>query len=221
MKKLILSVVFACITFVGNANAQTALLEDSILFNTAGSLSNTDSSFGGGFLATTSAYIQDTTSAPPANFYATMRSWVYANNENNPYGGLTFVYQFQNDIDSFDNIERMSISGFLGYKTAVAYSTTYAHTVMSSIDRSGNGGDVIGVSWAGMPGVSPGSYGFLAVYTDATSYGLNQAFIQDGGQAFTSVYAPVPEPEIYAMMAAGLGLMGFVARRRQRNGAVA
>lgn len=32
---------------------------------------------------------------------------------------------------------------------------------------------------------------------------------------------PIPEPEIYAMMAAGLGLMGFVARRRQRNGAVA
>jgi hypothetical protein len=26
---------------------------------------------------------------------------------------------------------------------------------------------------------------------------------------------PIPEPEIYAMMAAGLGLMGFVARRRK------
>jgi len=31
---------------------------------------------------------------------------------------------------------------------------------------------------------------------------------------------PIPEPETYAMLAAGLGLMGFVARRRQRKGAV-
>lgn len=36
-----------------------------------------------------------------------------------------------------------------------------------------------------------------------------------------AIFAPIPEPEIYAMMAAGLGLMGFVARRRkQRDGAV-
>ena len=31
-----------------------------------------------------------------------------------------------------------------------------------------------------------------------------------------AVFAPVPEPETYAMMLAGLGLMGFVARRRTR-----
>ena len=31
------------------------------------------------------------------------------------------------------------------------------------------------------------------------------------------VFAPVPEPETYAMMLAGLGLMGFVARRRKQN----
>ena len=28
---------------------------------------------------------------------------------------------------------------------------------------------------------------------------------------------PIPEPEIYAMMAAGLGLMGFIARRRKQH----
>ena len=33
--------------------------------------------------------------------------------------------------------------------------------------------------------------------------------------------AAIPEPETYAMLLAGLGLMGFVARRRQRNLAVA
>jgi hypothetical protein len=30
---------------------------------------------------------------------------------------------------------------------------------------------------------------------------------------------PVPEPETYAMMLAGLGLMGFIARRRRDRGA--
>ena len=31
-----------------------------------------------------------------------------------------------------------------------------------------------------------------------------------------AVFAPVPEPETYAMMLSGLGLMGFVARRRKK-----
>lgn len=30
--------------------------------------------------------------------------------------------------------------------------------------------------------------------------------------------SPVPEPETYAMLLAGLGLMGFVARRRRAKG---
>ena len=37
----------------------------------------------------------------------------------------------------------------------------------------------------------------------------------DFEQNITVNTAPVPEPEIYAMMMAGLGLMGFVARRRK------
>jgi len=34
----------------------------------------------------------------------------------------------------------------------------------------------------------------------------------------TAIPSPVPEPETYVMLLAGLGLMGFVARRRKSNG---
>ena len=40
---------------------------------------------------------------------------------------------------------------------------------------------------------------------------------QDLGPTLTLATAPVPEPETYAMMLAGLGLLGFVARRRKQN----
>jgi len=54
---------------------------------------------------------------------------------------------------------------------------------------------------------------------------------QSGAYTLTALYSnghqdqmmatPVPEPETYMMLLAGLGLMGFVARRRQRQIAVA
>lgn len=37
-----------------------------------------------------------------------------------------------------------------------------------------------------------------------------------GSVSFSAITTPIPEPEIYAMMVAGLGLMGFVARRRKQ-----
>ena len=38
---------------------------------------------------------------------------------------------------------------------------------------------------------------------------------------FSVAIAPIPEPEIYAMMGIGLALMGFVARRRKQKTAAA
>jgi hypothetical protein len=38
-----------------------------------------------------------------------------------------------------------------------------------------------------------------------------------GSPGFTSFAAAVPEPETYAMLLAGLGLMGAVARRKRSN----
>jgi PEP-CTERM motif len=36
---------------------------------------------------------------------------------------------------------------------------------------------------------------------------------------YISAVTPVPEPETYAMMLAGLGLMGTIARRRKNKNA--
>lgn len=36
-------------------------------------------------------------------------------------------------------------------------------------------------------------------------------------QNLTNTVPPVPEPETYAMLLAGLGMLGFIARRRQKN----
>jgi len=48
------------------------------------------------------------------------------------------------------------------------------------------------------------------------SYSSGNAFETDN-HAF--IAAPVPEPEIYAMMAVGMGMMGWVARRKKRAAA--
>ena len=56
--------------------------------------------------------------------------------------------------------------------------------------------------------LSAGSYSLVITGTqsaDAASYAGNAAVVA----------APVPEPKIYALMLAGLGVMGFIARRRR------
>ncbi|HMX16773.1 MAG TPA: PEP-CTERM sorting domain-containing protein [Rhodocyclaceae bacterium] len=56
-----------------------------------------------------------------------------------------------------------------------------------------------------------------AIATQAVTYSVDQLY-SPRHQDFL-VYAPVPEPESYAMMLAGLGVMGAIARRRTRAAA--
>jgi PEP-CTERM motif len=55
--------------------------------------------------------------------------------------------------------------------------------------------------------LTAGSYYYLVAAFKPGSYTLTS----------TAVATPVPEPETYAMLAAGLGIVGFVASRRRRN----
>lgn len=79
-----------------------------------------------------------------------------------------------------------------------------------------------------------GSGTFKALAGDSTARGTADTWLQNlgsggsGGYTLTALVSgshqdqmmatPVPEPETYMMLLAGLGLMAFVARRRQQDG---
>ncbi len=75
---------------------------------------------------------------------------------------------------------------------------------------SGNGRFAVGesIQWLATFGSGPVSFEDLGV-----------VFRNNGGQqpkdVFAVAAAPIPEPQTYAMFLAGLGLMGFAARRKQ------
>lgn len=66
-------------------------------------------------------------------------------------------------------------------------------------------GLTVGTQGAGTPGEVDGVAGFKVALPIA------------GGEIFATSVSPIPEPETYGMMLTGLGLMGFIARRKAKS----
>lgn len=66
---------------------------------------------------------------------------------------------------------------------------------------------IIGPQVTLVPGSTDTSDAYLTTYTATGAFGGNASL----------VYLPVPEPESYAMLIAGLGLISLVARRRSKH----
>ncbi|MDT9002455.1 PEP-CTERM sorting domain-containing protein [Paucibacter sp. APW11] len=144
--------------------------------------------------------------------------------------GLDFYYQFSNDISSKNGIERFSAYDFssVGSGTVLqVYQTNQAFGIFSTgtessdyADRSNLG--VIGFSFVpnGLSKINPGTTSFTQIIrTSARSYVPGSFGLLDGIGDNAAGFAPsaVPEPQTYLLMLAGMGVIGYIARRRRSD----
>jgi len=117
------------------------------------------------------------------------------------------------------------VKGAAGALTGWVHDDAHANAMQSAVwyleneisSVSGTASTWVGQAVAAAAGgwTNPGNVYALNLYD---SY--NAATGQFSGKHQDQLYiTPVPEPETYAMLLAGLGLMGFVARRRRKGGA--
>lgn len=108
--------------------------------------------------------------------------------------------------------------------TSAANSSAFQMAVWEIVNEAGNfynigtgafkvsgTGSSIAQGWLNTVNATTGNGGYTANIWSVTGQGPSGWGAQD-----VAVFAPIPEPEMYLMMMAGLGLMGFVARRRQQ-----
>jgi len=143
--------------------------------------------------------------------------------------GLTF-----NRIDStpptassvLSNSNRiLPIVGVLGNAGLFNIVIDFASSPVNQRFTEANGSvvfDIVGGAGLHAENFLQGSFNLLgpSYYMVADVGGLGQVLPILGAIGLGSIAtAPIPEPEIYAMLLAGLGLMGFVARRRHQGSA--
>ena len=118
---------------------------------------------------------------------------------------------YTNNLGRADEINLFDGSGVLVDRL------TYGDTVLPGTIRTQTaGGTPVSLAALTSQTVQAGQW-VLSATTDV--YGSTVANTGDVGNPGLFTLAPVPEPETYALMLAGLGLIGAIARRRSGAGA--
>jgi len=155
-------------------------------------------------------------------------SWTFDAVTADPVATLDFVLKGFNTVDGFNeyaDVFQLSVNGKvvgvgafnLGGGGASAWfgSGSAINSNGSSTSVSGNGGSVTfsGVAVALNAGSNTIKFGYTpAGYLN----GSGQSLADESWKITGATVSAVPEPETYAMLLAGLGVMGAIARRRKQ-----
>lgn len=132
-----------------------------------------------------------------------LMSKVWADDEANPFGGLTFSYRLVNTGECEDFPGWFSLNGFAGLGVDVNYSG--GGVAPRTVTRSASG-DVISFGFFDRDGdetFEPGaSSAWLIVQTSAQTWGVNQSVGVGAENVSASVFTPVvvPEPTVVALL---------------------
>lgn len=103
------------------------------------------------------------------------------------------------------NVINLSTYGSVVFDTFELWNTVTSSLITDALPGSSTASSSVVLFFAGE--TVPGSYQLrIGGYSDV-----------DGSYAGQILVSPVPEPETFAMLLAGLGLLGFSARRRNNN----
>lgn len=134
-----------------------------------------------------------------------------------------------NDLFTFDLAAGNTSSGYSVVNIPLSFSGGEWNTALATLTLSSNADGIVGnaddqMLASAIWSQSPNSNDSLALAYDQPITGhayITITGVTDGGNG--GIYsgaiaaAPIPEPETYAMLLAGLGLMGAVVRRRSNR----
>ncbi len=177
--------------------------------------------FTGQPVGTLDALLVTPVSAP--TFTGTLTSAVYQDG-----AFLDFYYQYNNSSLSADSVDFITPSSFTGFTTDVGsrddasvtpgllaggFLTGVGDANPVSAFRLSNGS---GIDFEGIDAMPGHSTYVLVIRTDATTFGIGNAAIQDTTNVTVSALAPTPEPALVGLLFGGLlGIVAVVERRRR------